>query len=153
MRNLGNERWTEMQVSLFISWKAASCSALPQKYYDHLVIHLFCICSWIYWFEAGICSLGVFECCFQYWQKGEQKFGYVLFPVSVLFPLTPLFDFTYSAPAVLTSLSPRSQKPVLDQAGRWPEDFTVGFSHTQSSGTVVSKVGCARQSIGVWAGC
>lgn len=60
--------------------------------------------------------------------------------------------FRYTAPAVLAYLSPRYENPVFDQAGRWLEDITVGFSHTQSSGSVLSKV-CARRSVGVWAGC
>lgn len=60
---------------------------------------------------------------------------------------TQLFDFVYSAPVYLHMSAQDLKKPVLDKAGRWPEDFTGGFSHAQSSGSVVSKVRCARQSI------
>lgn len=37
---------------------------LYHKYYEQLVINLFSICSWMYWSKAGICSVGMFECCF-----------------------------------------------------------------------------------------
>lgn len=62
---------------------------------------------------------------------------------------TELLDFVYSAPVYLHMSAQDLKMPVLDQAGRWPKDFTGGFSHAQSSGSVVSKVRCARQSIGL----
>lgn len=70
-------------------------------------------------------STGAFQCCFQCWQKKENGSVRLCFVPYFCLLIIQLHNFGCSAPGICTYLSPSSQKPLLDQAGRWLKKLSV----------------------------